>query len=114
MVKDLDAIDFFELKLLNDKPATQYIRNGEMYYYVGSDKYTVSVTDEHLLQSQVDGLKDIQQSPIDLSKDMKREGNFIMGQKDEIYILSFISPSTKEMFMCRCGNVLTDLENTSQ
>ena len=89
-------MDFFQLKLLNDKEADFYTRDGLAFFYIGGQKYCCG-------ESNPDnkGLKD----------GIKASGPIIFWQRDEFWVLSFLDrQKSVRPVVIRAGNVLTELE----
>lgn len=91
-------LDFFSAKLLHDKEAALYVRNKEMFLYIGDTKLIVD--DQETLSDSVKAkLAEVQIQPQDLINrgDVKHTGEMWYWQEEEegtgdiIYILSFIS-----------------------
>lgn len=89
-------LDFFQLKLLNDKEADFYTRNGVAFFYIGGQKYNCG-------ESNPDnqGLKD----------GITASGPIIFWQRDEYWVLSFLDRQKKmRPVVMRAGNVLHELD----
>ena len=91
-------LDFFSSKLMSDKPATLYVRNQEMFLYIGDTKLVID--DQECLSDSVKiRLADTILQPQELVNrgDVKHTGDMWYWQEEEkgtgdiIYILSFIS-----------------------
>lgn len=91
-------LDFFSSKLLHDKEATLYVRDREMFLYIGDTKLIID--DQERLSDLVKiRMANVILQPEELVNrgDMKRTGEMWYWQEEEkgtgdiIYILTFIS-----------------------
>jgi hypothetical protein len=107
---DLGSLDFFQMKLLHNKPGTFYIRNGEVFIYQGIDKYLVDPNRPATFElSSEPTIDDLKLKDIDTSKDIKYDGFFVMNQIDQYYVLAFKSPTIKVIQLLKCGDVLKEI-----
>lgn len=110
----IEKLDFFQIKMLEGKQGTLYIRDGKAYIYQGSDKY-------HLTEGSASEYipRDIRtgnlHKPMDISKDTKVEGRFRMvHMPNGFYSLVFIDDVKKfPPILLNSGNTLTELEETN-
>lgn len=109
-------LDFFSTKLLADKPAIMYVRDGQMFFYVGDTKLIID-GEEQLSERVAEGVKEVTQLPsqFDKSQDVKIEGEMwlFQGESDEeeaVYILSFVYDSPKAIGI-KFGHMLEGLED---
>lgn len=90
-------LDFFKCKLLGDKEATCYIRDGEMFFYIGNDKLVLDsnnvITDEE--SEFIVGDTIIKSVKTDLSKESKTPGFFWFWQDESYYGLTFFDNKQK-------------------
>jgi len=128
-VKQLEEMDFFELKLLAEKKGTFYVREGEVFIYHGTDKLKMSskqpsAIDPSTLPSKVEKDKP-ETNPddmlignkvgtqLDVTKDIKCDGVFWFWQHEEYFVLCFITDTSKThkgtVYMLRAGNATDSL-----
>lgn len=95
-VISLADLDFFQLKLLNEKEADFYTRGGQAFFYIGGQKYCCG-----------------ESNPNDkgLNDGIKASGPIIFWQRDEFWVLSFLDRNKRlSPVVMRAGNVLHELE----
>jgi len=89
-------MDFFQLKLLHEKEADFYTKDGLAFFYIGGQKYCCGESNPHNK-----GLKD----------GIKASGPIIFWQREEYWVLSFLDRKKKlRPVVMRAGNVLRELE----
>lgn len=98
MERNLKDLDFFEIKLLKNKQGTFYFREGKIFIYQGKDKLNIDVDDVFTIEGN-------QILHFTEDKDFQIEGHFYFWQKDNKYILNFISGNR---FFLLKGGVPTD------
>lgn len=109
MDKHVEQLDFFEIKLLENKYGTLIVRKGKAYIYVGSDKY-------HLLEGEVNEYipKDedplVGAKPFKMDQDRKWDGKFFIWQNDDKFVLVFFDITRKQLpLILRAGSALNSL-----
>lgn len=107
----IEDLDFFQIKLLESKKGTLYVRDGKGFIYQGSDKY--HLTEGHPGEFDTEGEVDLlsKGKPMTFDKDIKIDGYFWMWQSDEYFVLVFIDSKRKQQpVLLRAGNALDALK----
>lgn len=110
----IEKLDFFQIKMLEGKQGTLYIRDGKAYIYQGSDKYhlTEGFVGEYVPRAENAVIAD---KPMDLSKDVKVEGFFWLYQNEEHFAMAFIDSTRKHpALLLRAGNALDSLKEANR
>ena len=122
-IYQLEEMDFFQLKLLTDKKGIFYIRDGEVFIYQGVDKIKIDPTQpaecdplglKSTLKENLPGCKpdtfligDKVGTQLDPTKDTKGNGYFWFWQRDEYFVLCFVTENSKHhkgtVYMLRAG-----------
>ncbi|QZA70646.1 hypothetical protein AH04_171 [Erwinia phage AH04] len=123
-VRQLEEMDFFDLKLLAEKKGIFYVRDGEVFIYHGNDKLKIDpnhpgVIDPFKLEENIGvestSLKigDQTAQKLDPTKDTKGNGYFWFWQHEEYFVLCFITETSKHhkgtVYMLRAGNATDSL-----
>lgn len=90
MAIDFDDVDFFGAKLLDGKDADFYVRDGQPFMYVDGERFDFN-NESEADSEPLEGPNGIRMSKLDVSRDMKEEGHLWMWQKEEYYVLCFLS-----------------------
>lgn len=110
MDKHVEQLDFFEIKLLENKYGTLIVRNGKAYIYVGSDKYHLTEGHPGEFDSEVEVDSLFKSKPMVFDKDVKIDGFFWLWQKDEYFVLVFFDNKRKQPpVLLRAGSALNSL-----
>lgn len=90
-------LDFFQLKMLNEKEVDFHTRGGLAFFYLEGQKYCCG---------------DSNPNNKGLGDGIKASGPLIFWQRDEFWVLTFLdrSKKIKAAVVLRAGNVLRDLE----
>lgn len=128
-VRQLEKMDFFDLKLLAEKKGIFYVRDGEVFIYHGIDKLKIdpkqpAVCDplglKSTLQDKLPGCEpntfligDKVGTQLDPTKDTKGNGYFWFWQQDEYFVLCFVTEDSKHhkgtVYMLRAGKATDSL-----
>ncbi|QGH72006.1 hypothetical protein N1M2_143 [Klebsiella phage N1M2] len=111
---NVKELDFFRMKLQNNKAAAFYVRDGKAFYYVGPDRFDVDSAanavnyGKKALEENFD--YDEEFKTMDLSKDLLLKGKMNLLQIQEYFILMFIDSSKQHCpIVIRAGNALENL-----
>lgn len=129
-VKQLEEMDFFDLKLLKDKKGTLYVRNNDVFIYSGDDKIKMNNNHpgtidpfgiETILNDNLPGrnksnvlfIGDKVIHKLDHTKDTKGEGHFWFWQVEEYFALCFVTENNKAhkgtVYLLHAGNATHSL-----
>jgi len=93
-VVNVAEMDFFQLKLLNEKEANFYTRDGLAFFYIGGQKYNCGESNPEN-KGLIDGVS--------------ASGPIIFWQRNEFWVLSFLDRSKQiRPVVIRAGNVLDE------
>lgn len=90
MAIDFDDVDFFGAKILDGKEAAFYVRDGQPFMYVDGQRFDFNNESEDD-SKHLEGPNGITMSKLDVSKEIQEEGRIWMWQKEEYYVLCFLS-----------------------
>ena len=128
-VYQLEEMDFFNLKLLKDKKGIFYVREGKVFIYTGADKIKIDPTQpavadplglKSALEEKVPGCEpnpfligDKVGTQLDPTKDTKGNGYFWFWQREEYFVLCFVTETSKghkgTVYMLRAGKATDSL-----
>lgn len=123
-VRQLEKMDFFDLKLLAEKKGIFYVRDGEVFIYHGADKLKIDPAQpsefDRVLSNEVLDPKpdtflvgDKVGKRLDPTKDTKGNGYFWFWQRDEYFVLCFVTENNRHhkgtVYMLRAGKATDSL-----
>lgn len=122
-VRQLESLGFFDLKLLADQEGIFYVRDGEIFIYHSNGKLKINAEDPDAanpfgltstLEENLPGcspdtfmIGERAAKRLDPTKDTKGDGYFWFWQKDEYFVLCFVTEDSKHhkgtVYMLRAG-----------
>jgi hypothetical protein len=123
-VRQLEEMDFFDLKLLAEKKGIFYVRDGEVFIYHGADKLKIDPNQPSAIDpfetKEKTGVEpntflmgDQVAKRLNPAKDTKGNGYFWFWQQDEYFVLCFVTEDSKHhkgtVYMLRAGKATDSL-----
>lgn len=126
---ELKSLDFFDLKLLDNKEGIFYVRDGKIFIYYGNSKLNIdadhpdtadpfelrSALEDNLPGCEPDTFKfgNTTAKRLDPTKDVKAKGIFCFWQHDEYFILNFVTENNRHhkgtVYLLRAGKATDSL-----